>query len=105
MIELLLFMLMIVFFALFFDIEKEKIHIISFEGSPLEIVTKNNRPVLYRYDEKMQGDILKAWKQHLKDIDEMSKAERSLSSSAYRRKCEMDQFWKLEEFKSKSKKE
>lgn len=90
--------MLIVFICLFIDIEKEKLHIIKFQGAPFEIATKNNRPVLYLYDENIRDDIWKAWKQHLKNIGELSKAERSLDTRTYRRKCQMEQFLKLEDF-------
>lgn len=105
MIELLLFLMLVVFIGLFLDIEKEKLHIINFQGIPLEITTKNNRPVLHYYDENIREDVRKAWKTHLKNIGEMSKAERSLDTRAYRRKCQMEQFQKLEDFLKEGKKD
>ena len=105
MFELLLFLMLVIFFVFFLDIEKEKLHIINFQGAPLEITTKNNRPVLYHYDENIRDGIWKAWKAHLKNIGEMSKAERSLERTEYRRKCQMEQFLKLEDFLKKGEKD
>lgn len=101
MIQVLMFLMMVIFLALFFDIEKERIRVIAFEGAPLEIVIRNNRPILYKFDKAIQDDVWKAWKQHLKDLSEMIQADKSLSHLEFQKKRELEQFWNLEVFKAK----
>jgi len=61
----------VVVFVMLCRRDKTRTDVIQFEGSPLEVLVKNNQPVLTEFEVEMRAPIKKAWSKHQDDLFRM----------------------------------